>query len=138
MARGEVTGPFVLSGATLNWHIDATMLSVGDNIDATGMAVDGNVDLVGTSTDGSLELEQASIDGELDCDHAAVADGVHASGLPWARTACSMTCAFPMARLFSMEQNSAGKPTSPRWLFRQADSPRPRRSSTARFSSPTP
>ena len=81
MARGEVTGPFVLSGATFDWHIDATMLSVGDDIDATGMAVDGNVDLVGTSTDGTLELEQASIDGELDCDHAAAADGVHASGL---------------------------------------------------------
>ena len=81
LARGEINGPFILAGTTFNWHIDATMLSVGGDLDATGMTVDGNVDLVGVSTAGSLAIEKVHIGGELDCDHMAVGEELQASGL---------------------------------------------------------
>lgn len=80
-ARGEIDGPFVLSGTTFDWHIDATMLSVEGDIDAIGMTVDGNVDFVGVSTNGSFVLKKAHIGGELDCDHMAVGDDLQASDL---------------------------------------------------------
>jgi len=81
LSRGEIAGPFVLSGTSFDWHIDATMLAVGDDITATGMDVDGNVDLVGVSTDGELDLREARVGGEFDCDHTSVGDGIRASDL---------------------------------------------------------
>lgn len=81
VSRGEIDGPFILSGTSFDWHIDATMLSVTGNVDAEGIDVDGNIDLVGMSTDGSLILQQAHIGGELDCDHVSIKEELRASEL---------------------------------------------------------
>jgi uncharacterized protein YjbI with pentapeptide repeats len=79
LARSTIAGPFVLAGTTFDWHIDATMLSVGDDFDASGMTVDGNTDLIGVSTAGSLALEEARVGGDVDCDHMSVGEGFQAS-----------------------------------------------------------
>lgn len=81
LARSEIDGPFVLSGSTFDWHIDATMLSINDDIDATGMVVDENVDLVGVSAAGTLDFENARVGGDLDCDHMAVGEELRANDL---------------------------------------------------------
>jgi uncharacterized protein YjbI with pentapeptide repeats len=77
LARGEVSGTVSFIEATVDWHIDATGLSVGGDILAGRLTVDGDLDFVGTHIDGKLDIRKSTVGGEAAWDHASIGGNVH-------------------------------------------------------------
>ena len=79
LARSDVSGGLSLAEATFEWHIDATMLTVGGEISASGLTVDGDIDFVGTQVDGDTDMRKLSVGGDAEWDHTSVGGELLAS-----------------------------------------------------------